>query len=686
MHGYRNVLATQAGRVAEKMMRAKYSFVCSLVLLVSIACGERHGDGSVTASEQPLRKAGLTRRVTYIADHVKIQALLKGFTNVASAMQRATASTNAKGGASAAAGSFDGIYSAMRAKPLIQQSFAIGHTNCEEAIGKHAEFFDRHPVECGQSWVLNSFALTGGCSHNKMRYKTKCIGTSVSAAVTHYTSCGDVKGKHVDFLEHHPMACGRNEALTSMKLTRRGCSGGKQRYEFKCRTIHACSVVGATHQGLERKGAVNELTHSAALLGAGPTHAKMGATKNGRAIGKKLQAVIAQLVSEAVADKCRAGGQGKNKSACKPRKGEEITKRTKCSPMRHKTLEYLDRQSVECGNKQALNAVKVISTGCSGDNLRFEYKCLTVKPEMQAWTNQAAPDIHYWSLSAKDTGKFWLKVTFPRRVPSITYMGLLTRECPCERWSEARVETEHESVVATLSIKDRYSINHVKLDARATRWVRFTPTATASRHAPGAVELEFWSPSTTHDAGVCEANPFLLSSVRSKSPVCKHGWNNFIVSEVKAAKGKRINLQIYPTNKIFGVANKLKAEKTVVIKTAGWSGSFLGFKNYNYPVRATPLGDCRAGIQGKTIDENEWAAPHHLLEKRCAIIKWTACNVGKCSVKKRCTVEGMSTLVKDIKGKLGQSIWRRQLPKAFYGGHQINKCLMESCESQCAMA
>ena len=43
--------------------------------------------------------------------------------------------------------------------------------------------------------------------------------------------------------------------------------------------------------------------------------------------------------------------------------------------MHGKTLEFLDRQHVNCGNNKALTSFKVVRDGCSGNNMRYEFKC-----------------------------------------------------------------------------------------------------------------------------------------------------------------------------------------------------------------------------------------------------------------------------------------------------------------------
>ena len=55
------------------------------------------------------------------------------------------------------------------------------------------------------------------------------------------------------------------------------------------------------------------------------------------------------------------------------------TYKTSCTPMEDYELEYLDRQNVACGGNQVLQSFKVIQSGCSGYDRRYEYQCGNVQ-------------------------------------------------------------------------------------------------------------------------------------------------------------------------------------------------------------------------------------------------------------------------------------------------------------------
>jgi hypothetical protein len=65
--------------------------------------------------------------------------------------------------------------------------------------------------------------------------------------------------------------------------------------------------------------------------------------------------------------------------ATPPVKSMSIAKTTGCTPFNHK-LEYLDRQWPNCGNHAALKSFKVVG-GCGGNNRRYQYYCNNFDPK-----------------------------------------------------------------------------------------------------------------------------------------------------------------------------------------------------------------------------------------------------------------------------------------------------------------
>jgi hypothetical protein len=56
--------------------------------------------------------------------------------------------------------------------------------------------------------------------------------------------------------------------------------------------------------------------------------------------------------------------------------GARQTKKTSCNLLRGKKIQYLDRQNLKCGTGKAMASFKVISSGCSGNDMRYQYDCM----------------------------------------------------------------------------------------------------------------------------------------------------------------------------------------------------------------------------------------------------------------------------------------------------------------------
>merc|ERR1719446_1005225 len=54
------------------------------------------------------------------------------------------------------------------------------------------------------------------------------------------------------------------------------------------------------------------------------------------------------------------------------------TRSTGCNQMHGKELQYLDRHNVQCEAGEVMASFKVVRTGCSGDDMKYEYECATV--------------------------------------------------------------------------------------------------------------------------------------------------------------------------------------------------------------------------------------------------------------------------------------------------------------------
>merc|ERR1719181_1745338 len=103
--------------------------------------------------------------------------------------------------------------------------------------------------------------------------------------------------------------------------------------------------------------------------------------------GKKLQYLDRQHVKcengDAIATfkVTRHGCSGNDmryKYTCaKAQLGDLSTEQTFCNKMDSKKLQYLDRQDVKCGDGKLLAGFKVVRSGCSGKDMRYEFQCGT---------------------------------------------------------------------------------------------------------------------------------------------------------------------------------------------------------------------------------------------------------------------------------------------------------------------
>jgi len=80
---------------------------------------------------------------------------------------------------------------------------------------------------------------------------------------------------------------------------------------------------------------------------------------------------------------------GRCRKALQGKVTEMQTKYSKCHTAQRKNLEFLDRQSVKCNGKQALVEFQFGRYGCSGNKMKYKYKCMDIgaKSEKTHYTN-----------------------------------------------------------------------------------------------------------------------------------------------------------------------------------------------------------------------------------------------------------------------------------------------------------
>jgi hypothetical protein len=180
-------------------------------------------------------------------------------------------------------------------------------TSCTDMVGKELEFLDRQDVACGGDEALASFTVVGaGCTGNQKRYKMTCAEVPLQPSREEMSGCTDMEGKNLEYLDRQNVMCPPGEAMTSFTVTREGCGEGDMRYKLEC-----APLVGSTF-AFHAATASNELTG--------------------------------------------------------------------CARMDGQKLEYLDRQNLQCPDGKVLNSFRVVRDGCGGEDMRYSFVCIAVPP------------------------------------------------------------------------------------------------------------------------------------------------------------------------------------------------------------------------------------------------------------------------------------------------------------------
>jgi hypothetical protein len=93
------------------------------------------------------------------------------------------------------------------------------------------------------------------------------------------------------------------------------------------------------------------------------------------------------------------------------------TYKTSCTPMQGYELEYLERQNVACGGNQVLRSFKVIESGCSGYDRRYEYQCgnvqwVTTRTKQSSCSTMYGKYLEYLDRQTVDCGENEALVSF----------------------------------------------------------------------------------------------------------------------------------------------------------------------------------------------------------------------------------------------------------------------------------
>merc|ERR1712178_47353 len=126
-------------------------------------------------------------------------------------------------------------------------------SGCNVIDSKELEFLDRHHVACDNNQALLSFKMTrSGCSGGNQQYQYTCGDVPVSNVVTKTSGCNPIEGKKLEFLDRHHVACDNNQALLSFKMTNGGCSGNNEQYQYTCGSITGATSSASDMSDLEK--------------------------------------------------------------------------------------------------------------------------------------------------------------------------------------------------------------------------------------------------------------------------------------------------------------------------------------------------------------------------------------------------------------------------------------------------
>jgi hypothetical protein len=108
---------------------------------------------------------------------------------------------------------------------------------CSAFNNKKLEYLDRQSVFCKADEALTYFKVVStGCGSNDKRYTFTCDKLAGSGLKTtdHYSTCGDSRGKPLEYLDKANVKCPADTVLNGFHFSGHGCGGNNMKYKFKC--------------------------------------------------------------------------------------------------------------------------------------------------------------------------------------------------------------------------------------------------------------------------------------------------------------------------------------------------------------------------------------------------------------------------------------------------------------------
>lgn len=124
-------------------------------------------------------------------------------------------------------------------------SATSGTHGCGDMAGKNLEHLDRFPVQCPVGTALEGWRVEKGhCPGAQQKITPRCtrkVQFKKGQSQERATSCEQVDGKKLEFLDRHGVICPAGTVLTSWRLSRQGCSTEYRAGSHSHRVIYNCS-------------------------------------------------------------------------------------------------------------------------------------------------------------------------------------------------------------------------------------------------------------------------------------------------------------------------------------------------------------------------------------------------------------------------------------------------------------
>ena len=115
------------------------------------------------------------------------------------------------------------------------RSSATRYSSCQDLDGMYMQYLDRQNVFCSSNEVITGFhVVRTGCSGVQMRYKIICAGVALGPETQKYSGCQDLDGKNAEHLDRQNPTCSSSQFMTKFLVVRTGCSGIQMQYQFSC--------------------------------------------------------------------------------------------------------------------------------------------------------------------------------------------------------------------------------------------------------------------------------------------------------------------------------------------------------------------------------------------------------------------------------------------------------------------